>query len=233
MDRRLITFNRRNDEALGELIQRLLRARAELARLAASEQTKPGAREKAEAEAREAEEDYADYSRQHEELRREVPFPSLNDDEERDLKAIYRKACSLCHPDKFPEGQKEAATKVFVDLQAAYKSNDLNRVREIHALLEANGLPETRSTTLREVDKLKVAIAELEHAITRLAADIVALHSSDAYRHLEAAGVTEADWQDFFTRQRAVLEVELAKVESQILAYRKGAEGSINLAEEA
>src|SRR3546814_10568338 len=97
----------------------------------------------------------------------DVCSSDLNDDEERDLKAIYRKACSLCHPDKFPEGQKGAATKVFVDLQAAYKSNDLNRVREIHALLEANGLPETRSTTLREVDKLKVAIAELEHAITR------------------------------------------------------------------
>jgi hypothetical protein len=231
LDRCLITFNRRHDEALGGLVQRLLRARAELARLVASKQTKPKAREEAEALA--AEEDYADYSRQHEELRKEAPLPSLSEDAERELKAIYRKACGLCHPDKFPQEQKEAATKTFIDLQTAYRSNDLIKVREIHALIAADGLPSTRSTTLREVDKLRAAIAELEYAITRMAAELVALHSSDAYRHIEAAGVNEADWQDFFERQRAMLEAELARVESQILTHRKDEEGAIDRVVEA
>ena len=233
LDRCLITFTRRHDEALGGLVQRLLRARAELARLVASKQTKPKARVEAEAEALEAEEDYADYSRQHEQLRKEAPLPSLSKDAERELKAMYRKACSLCHPDKFPEEQKEAATKAFINLQAAYRNNELVKVREIHALLAADGLPSTRSTTLREVDKLKAAIAELQHAITRMAAELVALHSSDAYRHIQAAGVNEADWQDFFERQRAMLDAELARVESQILTHRKDEEGAIDRVVEA
>jgi DNA repair exonuclease SbcCD ATPase subunit len=230
LDRRLITFNRRNDEALGGLIQRLLRARAQLARLVAFEQIKSKEREEAEAEVREAEEDYADYSRQHEELRKVAPLPSLSEDEERELKAIYRKACGLCHPDKFPEEQKEAATKGFIDLQAAYEGSDLARVRKIHDMLAAGGLPATRSTTLHEADRLKAAIAELERTITRMAAELIALHSSDAYRHLEAAGASEADWQNFFERQRVMLEAELARVESQILARRKDEEGPIDLA---
>jgi len=221
LDRYLITFNRRHNEALGNLIQCLLRARAELARLIASEQTKPETRKEAEAKARQAEEDCEDYSQQHVELRNEAPLPSLSEDEVWELKAVYRKACGLCHPDKFPEEQKEAATKSFIDLQAAYQSNDLSKVRQIHSKLAAHGLPATRSTTLRVVDKLKAAIAELEHAITRIAAELTTLHSSDAYCLLKAAGDNEIGWQEFFERQRALLEAELATVESQIVAHRE------------
>jgi hypothetical protein len=223
LDRSLINFNRRHNEALGELIQRVLRARAELARLVASEQTKPKVRKEAEAEARQAEEDYADYSRQHNEMRNEARLPSLSEDEERELKTVYRKACGLCHPDKFPEEQKGVATDLFINLQAAYESNDLSKVHEIYTALVDNGLPATRSITLREVDKLKVAIAELEHAITRMAAELAALHSSDAYRLLATAGDNEIGWHEFFERQRALLEAELAKVESQIVAHREAA----------
>jgi hypothetical protein len=232
LDRCLINFNRRHNEALGGLTQRLLRARAELARLVASEQTKPKVRKQAEAEARQAEEDCAEYSRQHDEMQNEAPLPSLSEDEERELKTVYRKACGLCHPDKFPEEQKGDATDVFINLQAAYESNDLSKVREIYTALAANGLPATRSTTLREVDKLKAAIAELEHAINRMSAELAALRSSDAYRLLSSAGDNETGWHEFFERQRALLEVEIAIVELQIVTHRKAA-GTPNLAVEA
>ena len=233
LDRCLINFNRRHNQALGELIQRLLHARAELARLVASEQTKRKVRKEAEAEARQAEEDYAEYSRQHDEMRNEAFLPSLSEDEERELKTVYRKACGLCHPDKFPEERKVVATDVFINLRAAYESNDLLKVREIYTALAASGLPAPRSTTLREVDKLKAAIAELEHAIIRTAAELAASHSADAYSLLAAAGDNEVGWHEFFERQRALLEVELATVESQIIAHRKGVAGAPNWADEA
>jgi hypothetical protein len=86
---------------------------------------------------------------------------------------------------------------------------------------------------LREVDKLKAAIAELEHAITRVAAELAALHSSAAYRLLEAAGYNEADWHEFFERQRVSLEVEIGAVESQIAAHRKAVAVTPNWAQEA
>lgn len=218
LERRLITFNRRHDEALGDLIQRLLKAKAELARLLASERGNDKERIEAEAAAWDAEEAYNDYSKQHEELKRAEPLPRLDEEAERELKALYRKACSLCHPDKVPQEKKEAAHRVFIELQDAYKGNDLSRVREIYESLAVGGLPGTRSTTLSEVEALKGAIAELEYAIARLVNELKALQESDGVRLMDAAGATETDWQRFFEQQQETLEMELANTVSAILA---------------
>ena len=79
LERLLITFNRRHDDALGDLIQRILKARAELARLLAADRKNDEEREKAEAASRDAEETYKDYARQHEELQRAKPLPQLDE----------------------------------------------------------------------------------------------------------------------------------------------------------
>ncbi|OGA95160.1 MAG: hypothetical protein A3E79_16060 [Burkholderiales bacterium RIFCSPHIGHO2_12_FULL_61_11] len=218
LERRLITFNRRHDDALGDLIKRILKARAELARLHAADRMNNKEQEEAETVAQEAEETYNNFARQHEELQRAEPLPKLDVETERELKSLYRKACGLCHPDKVPDEKKEAAHRVFVDLQEAYKGNDLARVREIHETLAAGDLPGTRSTTLSEAVALKAAIAEMEYAIARLVAELKAMQESDGVRLVDAAGASEADWQGFLDRQRETLETELAKTVSNILA---------------
>lgn len=218
LERSLITFNRRQDDALGDLIQRVLKARAELARLIAAARKTEKERKDGEADADEAEETYQDYASQHEELQRADPLPQLDEDAERELKSLYRKACSLCHPDKLPEARKEAAHRAFVELQDAYKANDLAKVREIHAVLLAGGLPGTRSSTLSEAEALSAAIAEMEYAIAKQVAELKALQESDGARLMAAAGSSEADWQRYFDRQTGVLEMELARLVSAILA---------------
>ncbi len=217
LERRLITFNRRHDDALGDLIQNILKARAELARLLVALKKKVNENTEAEADAREAEEAYRDYSRQHEDLQRLEPLPKLDEEAERELKSLYRKACGLCHPDKLPEENKEAAHHVFVELQDAYKCNDLPRLRKIHEVLSAGGLPGTRSTTLSKVEALKAAIAEMEHSIARLVAELKALQESDGVKLMDIAGATEADWQCFFEQQRETLVVELDTIVSNLL----------------
>lgn len=218
LERRLISFNRRHDEALGDVIQLILKARAELARLRAADRNSDKDRQEAEAAARDAEEAYKNYSKQHEELQRAEPLPTLDDEAERELKSLYRKACSLCHPDKVPEEKKVAAHLLFVELQDAYKGNDLARVRAIHKALAAGGLPGTRSTTLSEVEALKAAIAELECAIDRLVAELKVLQESDGIKMTNAAGASEADWQRYLAQQRESLEMELAGIVSDILS---------------
>jgi hypothetical protein len=218
LERRLITFNRRHDDVLGDLIQRILKSRAELSRLIAVERKNGKGKENAETVAKEAEEAYKDYSRQHEELQRTDPLPMLDEGAERELKSLYRKACSLCHPDKVPDENKEAAHRVFVELQDAYKGNDLSQVREIYEVLKAGGLPATRSTTLSEAEALKAAIAEMEYAIAKLISELIVLQESDGARLVDAAGATEADWQLFLEKQRQTLETELTRIVSDILA---------------
>lgn len=218
IERSLITFNRRHDDALGDLIQRILKARAELARLLAADRTNGKESKEAEKVARDAEEAFEDYFRQHEELQRAEPLPRLDDEAERELKSLYRKACSLCHPDKVIDERKVGAHLVFVELQDAYKGNDLSRVREIHETLKAGGLPETRSTTLTEAEALRAAIAELEYAITKLIVEMKSLQEHDGVRLMNSAGSTEADWQCFFEQQQKTLETELSRIVSDIMA---------------
>lgn len=220
LERRLITFNQRHDDALGDLIKRILKARAELARMHAAEQKSAKKKEEAEAVAREAEETYKDYAKHHEELQRSEPLPKLDVETERELKSLYRKACTLCHPDKVPEEKKEAAHRVFVDLQEAYKGNDLIRVRGIYETLAAGGLPGTRSNTLSEAESLKAAIAEMEYAIAKLVVELQALQASDGVKLAVAAGTNEIEWHDFLQKQREILETELAKIESSIQAAK-------------
>lgn len=218
LERSLIGFNRLQDDTLGDLIQRVLKARAELARLNVALRKTEEEREAAEADATQAEDNYEEYAEQHEALQSVAPPPTLNDDDERELKALYRKACSLCHPDKVHEELKETAHHAFVELQEAYKDNDLPRVREIHATLSAGGLPRPRSNTLSKAEELSAAIAELEFAIANQVAELNALHESDAYRLMTAAGASEAEWQQFFEQQHDVLEMELARLVAAILA---------------
>lgn len=219
-DRRLITFNRRHDDALGGLIQRVLKARAVLARQLAVTNTQTAessvAVATAEAEAEEAERAYEEYAEQHEELQHAEPLPRLDAEADLELKQLYRKACSLCHPDKFGDDMKANAHAVFVELQSAYRSNDLDWLREIHDKLKAGGLPDARSNTLNEVEVLRAAIAELEHAIARLVTELRELQASDAIRMMAAAGATEADWSVFFERQRKELETQLERIEQDI-----------------
>lgn len=218
LERRLITFNRRHDDALGDLIQRLLMARAELAKLIAANLKDIRGCEEAEDAAKEAEDTYQEYAQQHDELRGSAPLPMLNTDEEQEIKRLYRKTCSLCHPDKFPEERKETATRTFVELKAAYDANNINRMREIHAALTAGGLPVTRSSSLNEAEALKAAIAELEYAIVKLVAELKALQESDAARLVASAGSREEDWQSFFEQHARGLDMELHRVASDIRA---------------
>ena len=222
LERRLITFNRRHDEALGDLIERILKARAELARLAAERNVA----EEAEAAAQDAEEAYQNYSKQHAELQRADPLPKLDDEGERELKSLYRRACSLCHPDKVPEEQKHSAHLVFVKVQEAYKRNDLAGLRSIHDALVAGGVPGTRSTTLTELESLKAAIAELEYAIDMLVIQLKTLQDGDAIRLTQAAGPNERDWELYFSQQRKLLEAELARLVSEIVDAQTDEGGS-------
>lgn len=216
IERRLTTFSRRYDDCLGDLLQRVLNARAEQGRLRATTRQSKQERAAAEEAADEAEEAYQSYSQQHEQLQLAERVPALDDDDERDLKALYRKACSLCHPDKVSADRMEAAHHVFVELQAAYKRNDLARVREIHDTLQAGGIPGTRSGTLTEADALRAAIAEMEHTVATLLAELKDLQTSEGARLMDVAGTGEAAWQQFFERQRETLKAQLAAINSDM-----------------
>ena len=213
LERRLIVFNRRYDDTLGELVRRVLQARAQKAKLFAAEQTPGNKRKVAEAAAFNAEIAYERYSQRHGELQHEEPIPELDEGSEGELKILYRKACRLCHPDKVCDTKKEEAHRVFVDLQGAYKSSNLSKVREIHDMLTSGESFETRSIALGQADLLRAAVAELDSSINGLVFELKAMYESNGVKLMNTAGLSESGWQAFFEIQRSALNAELSPTE--------------------
>lgn len=221
LERTLVIFNRRYNDILGGLLIDVLGAQATLARQkaeACKQQTTENAQ--VEQEAEQAEQDWRDYQQEYD-AQQKLDAPSLlNEDEEQELKKLYRKACSLCHPDRFDDAQKEAAHQAFVTLQHIYKANDLNALRELHTTLKSGGLPKApRSITLSRSDALRAAIAELQHRINETLHQLQQMHRSEGAELLRLAGNTENEWLIFFEKQKQLLEEEIQQLQQAIVLY--------------
>ena len=230
-ERVLLQFNRRHDEALGEILRELLRLQAELARRQAEQHrqaaqaealTEPEQAEaqaqadQADAEAEQAQTDYEEFTRQHEALQQAAPLRTLDEAEEKELKTLYRKCCSLAHPDRVGEEDKQAAHEVFIELQQAYQDNDLVRVREVHAALKAGTALNPRSVPLQQAGALRSAIVRLEGRLRQVTAELQQLLDSPAMALLRRAGATEAKWQEYFAQQAGVLSAACVRLRAQI-----------------
>jgi hypothetical protein len=220
LDRQLIIFNRQHDDALGEIITEVLNAKAQLMRLIAESSTEQLGRSKAEDEARQAYEDYKEYSKNHEELQQSLPIPKLNKASVNELKRLFKKSCNLCHPDKVSKEFKDKAHEYFVQLLNAYKSNDLALVKELYQSLKAGNAFIPRSSCLSVVDTLKATISELEHTIVNVLNEFNTLQISDSVILMKRAGDNDEDWALFFTEQRKQYEYFLSTLKKQIAEQR-------------
>ena len=234
LERCLIVFNQRHDDALGDLIKQVLQARAEYTRLVfeikqkaieqeaiQTEEAKAEAKA-AEAEAEEAETTYQQYSQQHEQLQHEQAIPELDIEQEKELKTLYRKACNLCHPDKVPEDNKQLAHEIFVELQEAYKSNDIEQVANIYERVKKGDFKQTRASTLTKTEILKAAIAEIKYQLDKLLTELQVLQTSQSVQLMQRAGSNEADWQHYFDGQYRLLKSELERVSEQVQQFING-----------
>ncbi len=221
LERSLVIFNRRYSDSLGTLLAEVLKARTELAKQEAEVSRKSameGRSSLQDAEqdalrAEQAQRDWQDYQHEYNEQQATVPPNKLNALQEAELKHLYRRACGLCHPDRFSDEQKAAAHWAFVQLQKIYNANDLQALGELYDTLKAGGLPSApRSRTLGRADALRAAIAELTHRITETLHQLQALHNSEGAALLRKAGEGESDWAVFFERQSQLFRSELERL---------------------
>ena len=83
-------------------------------------------------QARQAEADFDAYRRST--AHTPAPRPELDDDEQDELRRLYRAAAVRCHPDR-AEAERAEAHDVFLRVQAAYQARDLAGLRAITAEL--------------------------------------------------------------------------------------------------
>ena len=187
-------FGVRHNKELGELILKILRFRKQKA--------------KGTPEQKEAEKDYNEYSREYEITKNET-ITELTDEEQKELKRMYRKASKLCHPDVVSEEQKELADKLFAELNAAHERNDLNRVKEILENLERGDFFVNKSEAINETHLLKTEIEKLRLRIKELKKEIIIIKESEAFTTISSIN----DWEDYFKENKRKLAAQLKELE--------------------
>lgn len=132
--------------------------------------------------------------------------------EKRELKKKFRRATLLCHPDKVNENNKIAAERMFINLKAAYDSNDLKKVSEILSDLEKGNSFKSNSDTVSEKQLLIAEIEKIGKRIKSVEKEILSIKNSSSYKT-----VIEIDnWDEYFSNMKSRLEAELEGMKKQM-----------------
>ena len=129
---------------------------------------------------------------------------TLNDEEKKELKLLFRKAARLCHPDIVTKELEEKAHEITAQLNEAYAQNDLNSVKNILDMLENGVYFDAASDSLQDVEKLKYKISHLTVVLADISDDLEAIKEDETYRTIEEI----EDWDDYFAEVREALESE-------------------------
>ncbi len=198
LDRQLLAYNERFRRELGALMEELLnlRRRRREREFAAGRAT---AAERAEAE--------DDYRQLHEDRQQPDQLRPLTDEEQHELKKLFRAGAVLCHPDKVaPEFQAEAALR-FQELKEAQMRNDLPRVRTLVAALVQGDFGARGDDTISEADVLLATLSRLQAKRASLAQEIAALRATPVCQAI--SGVM--DWPAYFGDLRQRLELQITE----------------------
>jgi hypothetical protein len=213
IERLIHAFSLRSSHEIGDLIARYLELRAEKLRRQAA--VEPDAEQEAES----ARADYEEYRDANESTRDTPEPPQLPPEDLKELRRLYRQASQKCHPDKVDEADREHANRLFVQLQAAYRNNDIGGMRAIHAAVREGHLFVDQSMTLTATESLGHAITVLRRDLDQLAAEIHQLRRSATYRTLKDLD----DWDAWFTEQRVALERAIEQLETELAEHEQEA----------
>ena len=129
---------------------------------------------------------------------------TLNDEEKKELKLLFRKAARLCHPDIVSEALQNQAHDITAQLNEAYAQNDLTRVKKIVEMLENGVYFDAASDTLQDTEKLKYKIDHLEEVLADITQELEAIKDDETYQTI----VEIADWDVYFNEVHEQLERE-------------------------
>ena len=197
LEKILSDFQHRHTLELGKLILEVLKLR----------KIKYKNREK-EAE---VEEDYNNYSERFENEKEKRQF-ELNEEEKLELKKKFRKATTLCHPDKVNEEQKDEAERIFIELKKAYDEHNIEKVNQILKDLESGNSFLSQADTVTEKEKLILALEKLKEKLKQLEKDIITLKESETFTTI----TNIIDWDIYFKETKTQLEEELQNLSLEL-----------------
>lgn len=203
----LSRFQAAHNEALGTRIARLLKLRMRiLERLDRTDSAKRHDYDQ-------ARRDFDDFT-QDQELQKEADVRTkweLSQEEQAELKRLFRKGSKLCHPDLMPPEHHAPAAAMFRELRKAYDEGHLERVRQLVKRAEAGSFDdpgEVEASDVRRKERLIGRIAGIREALERIRGSIQEIKRSATYQTM-----TESrDWCALFEKQAGVLDQEIERL---------------------
>ena len=168
------------------------------------------------AEYEEAKEDVKAFKDKYDEVITEDVYV-LDKEMQQELKAAYRKACRLCHPDTVSDELQEKAHEIMSELNIAKKRNDVVRVKEILYSLQTGGGLDLSSDSIYDKDLLKTKITSTKKKIDALEVEVNELEQSDTYKTILEIN----DKDKYFEDLKASLKEEAERLELELEQLNK------------
>jgi len=187
---------------LGDLLQQLLyqtKVKAEIDAKNNDDKEKQDAFE-------EAEKDHEEYTKSHVEAKKEK-LKNLTKAEQKELKKLYRQTSLKCHPDRVVDELHDQAEEIFVELNQAYKANDLEKVREINQQLKS-GIMLPKSEGITELKKLESTLKSLTQKLNVWLEKLDQLKEESSFKAVSSI----ENWDTYFQEKKEILLEQLNRL---------------------
>jgi len=198
--RKIAEFNAAYMAELGELLEEILQLRLLLEEERAAQED--------DEELKKARDEYEEFTQQ----KAETPqVQSLDHKQKLELKKLYKQAAHKCHPDKLPDDKKDEGARMFQELEAAQRKNDLARVCEIWQKLQVGDWT-ADAETVTDKDILRQRIEATRDRIAAVQAEIDAIVADETWQLIESLAAEGTRWDAYFAETKASLEAKLAEM---------------------
>lgn len=169
------------------------------------------------------EEDYREFSHEYESVKKQDRF-DLNEEEQAEMKKLFRKASKLCHPDIVADELREQATAIMQQLNDAYSKKDLKKIKEILYNLENGKTFEIASDTINDKELLKEKIKDVRERIDGLKEEIKEILWDENYLIISEVD----DLDSYFDRLKSELQEEYDRLQNEITTTQQSEPESIS-----
>lgn len=180
-------FNTEYNNRLGLLIEEILKIKKDI--LEAQLKENPLLKNEYE----DSKNEYENFKKQYKELSSKKIY-DISDNDKKELKKLYREAAKLCHPDIVEINKKNEAELIFKELNDAYSSNDIEKVKDILDKLKRNLTFDFDSNKLNDAELLRNKISDLKEKIKSVEVEIDNLINSETYKTI----LNINDWNKYF-----------------------------------
>lgn len=201
--KKLHKFSKMHTDYLGALLKELLYQTKIKASIEAKLEEE---NEEKQEQYEEAKNDHEEYTKSYE-VAKKQKLKTLTKAEQKELKKLYRKTSLKCHPDRVVDELHDQAEELFLQLNEAYKANDLERLREISQQLQP-GIMVAKSEGITELKKLDSTHKSLLQKLQGWEENLKQLQQNPSYITIQNI----EDWDVYFTEKQEILQKQLDRV---------------------